>query len=127
VLVVDDAADAAASTAKVLQLAGFDARVARSGEEALRVIEADAPDAVLLDIGMPGMDGWELARRVAERAGPLDRRPLLVAVTGYAAESDREQSEQAGIALHLVKPVDPVALVGLLRRFGRLLDTAAPG
>lgn len=124
VLIVDDAADVADTAAKLLALSGFDTRVARNGEEALRAIEADPPDAVLLDIGMPGMDGWELARQVAARAGPTERQPFLIAVTGYGAEGDRENSQGVGIDLHLVKPVDPAVLVGMLRRFEQVLNNS---
>jgi CheY-like chemotaxis protein len=68
------------------------------------------------------MDGWELARRLRESA--VIKRPLLVAVTAAATDADRKKSDEAGVDLHLVKPVDPAALVGLVRRFGRVV---APG
>jgi CheY-like chemotaxis protein len=122
VLVVDDLEDAADSTAAVLALSGHAVRTAYSGDEAVRVADAEPPDVVLFDIGMPGMDGWELARRLRASAGA--KRPLLVAVTAAATDADRKKSEEAGIDLHLVKPVDPAALVGLVRRFSRVV---APG
>src|SRR5437763_7624311 len=102
-LVVDDLADAAASTALLLSLHGYAARVAGSGEEALRVVEADPPDVVLIDLVMPGMGGYELARQLRAKAG---RRPFLVAVSGRGTDEDRQQSAASGIDLHLVKPVD---------------------
>jgi CheY-like chemotaxis protein len=74
---------------------------------------------LLLDIGLPGMSGWELARWVTEQ--PAEKRPLLVAITGYGREEDRRRSEEAGIDLHLVKPVDPDQLLRLLRRFYRVV------
>jgi CheY-like chemotaxis protein len=77
------------------------------------------PDVVLLDIALPGMDGWEVAREL--KANPTGRPPLLIAVTGYGRKRDRRQSQAAGIDLHLVKPVDPVQLVGLLRRFRKVV------
>jgi DNA-binding response OmpR family regulator len=115
VLVVDDNADAADSLALVLGVHGFTARVAYSGPDALAVATADPPDVVLFDIGMPGMDGWELARRL--RAASTVR--LLVAVTGYGTEGDRMASNEAGVDLHFVKPVEPDVLVESLRRIER--------
>jgi CheY-like chemotaxis protein len=117
VLVVDDLVDAADSLAAVLVLCGFAARVATSGRAALAAALADPPDAVVLDLAMPGMDGYELARRL--RACPGERRPLLVAVTGLTREEDRRRSAEAGIDLHFLKPVEPAALVGVLERFGQ--------
>src|SRR5207248_7922127 len=108
VLVVDDLADAADSTAAVLSLCGYSARAAYSGEAAVRAAGEQPPDVVLFDIHMPGMDGWELARRLRAAAGA--KRPLLVAVTAAGADADRRKSDEAGIDLHLVKPVDPAAL-----------------
>jgi DNA-binding response OmpR family regulator len=127
VLVVDDLEDTANTTAAVLAMSGHAVRTAYSGEEAVRAADADPPDVVLFDIGMPGMDGWELARRLREAA--VVKRPLLVAVTAAATDADRKKSDEAGVDLHLVKPVDPAALVGLVRRFGRVVapTTAPPG
>jgi len=122
VLVVDDLVDAADTAAAILSMSGFEARTAYSGEAAV-VSAADAPpDVVLFDIRMPGMDGWELARRLRE-SSPV-KRPLLVAVTAAGAEADRQRSDEAGVDLHLVKPVDPAALVGLVRRFERVIAPA---
>ena len=122
VLVVDDLVDAADTAAAVLTMCGFQARTAYSGEAAVEAAAAAPPDVVLFDIHMPGMNGWELARRL--RAAAVEKRPLLVAITAAAAEDDRRKSDEAGVDLHLVKPVDPAALVGLVRRFGRVV---APG
>src|SRR5690349_12670824 len=119
VLVVDDLADAADSTAAVLALHGFAVAVATSGAAALRAAAADPPDAVVLDLAMPGMDGYELARRLKNQA--TGDRPLLIAVTGCGSEADRRKSAAAGIDLHLLKPVEPAALVAALDR----LRTAA--
>jgi CheY-like chemotaxis protein len=115
-LVVDDLADAAASTALLLSLHGYAARVAGSGEEALRAVAADPPDVVLIDLLMPGMGGLELARRLRAAAG---RRPFLVAVSGCGTEEDRQQTAAAGIDLHLVKPVDPAALMRAVEQAAR--------
>lgn len=120
VLVVDDDRDTAESTAHLLTNMELSVRVALGGEEALEQALADPPDVVLLDMKMPGMDGYELARRLRELRTP--KRPILVAVTGCSSEEDREKSAAVGIDLHLVKPVDPGVLVGMLARFRRLLS-----
>ncbi len=120
VLVVDDDRDTAESEAHLLSIMELSVRVALGGEEALEQALADPPDVVLLDMKMPGMDGYELARRLRELRTP--KRPILVAVTGCSSEEDREKSAAAGIDLHLVKPVDPGILVGMLSRFRRLLS-----
>jgi CheY-like chemotaxis protein len=112
VLVVEDLQDGAESTADLLELCGHRVRVAYSGADALLASAEDVPDVVLLDIGLPGMDGWEVARRLRERAA--GKQPFVVAVTGYGGESDKWKSADAGIDLHLTKPADPAALTGLL-------------
>jgi len=121
VLVVDGDTNTADSTAKILELAGFAARVAGSGEEAVRSVAVEPPDAVLFELRLPDMCGWELARRIEGSVGPRDLQPLLVAVTGVGRDADRRASEAEGIDLHLVKPVEPAVLVGLLRRFERVV------
>jgi PAS domain S-box-containing protein len=104
VLVVDDNEDAAELLAQTLSLRGYEVRVAFDGREALRAVAEDPPDAAVLDIGLPGMDGYELAERLRETVG---ERPVgLVALTGYGQEADRERSARAGFGAHLVKPVD---------------------
>jgi CheY-like chemotaxis protein len=119
VLVVEDLPDAAESTALLLVLHGYRVRVAESGPSALVAAEAEMPDVVLLDIGLPGMDGWEVARRMRERTAA--KQPVVVAVTGYGAVGDRWRSADAGVDLHLVKPVAPGVLVGMMQRFRRAL------
>jgi CheY-like chemotaxis protein len=121
VLVVDDSPDAAGSTAELLALAGHAVRFAVSGEDALRLAAADPPDVVLLDLWMPGMDGYAVARRLA--AQTTGKPPLLVAVTGCGSAADRAEAGAAGFHLHLVKPVEPAVLLGLLRR---VRETLAP-
>lgn len=120
VLIVDDAADTADSLAEFLNLRGYGTRSAHSGEAALVAVAASSPDVVLLDIGMPGMDGCELARRV--RAASGRKRPFLVAVSGNARDEDRTRSAEAGIDLHLAKPADPALLVGVLERFRQAIS-----
>jgi CheY-like chemotaxis protein len=116
VLVVEDQPEAADCIALLLRHAGHDAELAADGPSALTAIEANAPDVVLLDIGLPGwMDGWEVARRLQD--WPTFKRPLVVALTGHGDDEDRRRSEDAGIDLHLTKPVDAGQLRKLLSRF----------
>jgi signal transduction histidine kinase len=103
-LLVDDNVDAANTLAELLELSGCEARAAYSGEEATRVGEGFKPDIVLLDLGMPVMDGFEAAKRVRQTA--WGSRAKLVAVTGWGQPSDRKKTADAGFDGHLVKPVD---------------------
>jgi signal transduction histidine kinase/ActR/RegA family two-component response regulator len=112
ILVVDDNADVAESLALLLRLEGHDVRVAYDGLSALEQAVAQPPDLAFLDIGMPKMDGCELARRF--RASPVLQNVLLVALTGWGQEEDRRRTKQAGFDHHLVKPVEPDALRALL-------------
>ena len=112
VLVVDDNRDASESLARLLDLAGYDVRVAYDGPAALELAQLYRPDAVLLDIGLPQLDGYEVARRLREQ--PATEHVLLIALTGYGHEQDRCRSREAGFDHHLVKPVDPNAIQQLL-------------
>jgi len=112
VLVVDDNHDVAESTAVLLRLAGCEVHLAHDGEEALRLVPRVRPDAVLLDIGLPRMNGYEVAERI--RSDPENRDILIVAVSGYGQQEHRLRSKQAGFDQHVVKPIDPTALSGLL-------------
>jgi two-component system CheB/CheR fusion protein len=107
VLVVDDSADMVKSLARILQSEGHDVRTALDGPTALAAAHEFHPEVVLLDIGMPGMDGYEVARRLRESG---DLPAMLVAVTGFGQEEDQRRSKAAGFDLHLVKPVDPGSL-----------------
>jgi signal transduction histidine kinase/CheY-like chemotaxis protein len=111
-LVVDDNRDVADGLAEVLRLLGHEVRVANDGPSALTVEEAFHPDLVLLDIGLPGMDGYEVARRLRKKSEA--HRPLLVAVTGWGQDEDRHRSFEAGFDVHLVKPLDVPVLEKLL-------------
>ncbi|HWI12869.1 MAG TPA: PAS domain S-box protein [Burkholderiales bacterium] len=104
VLVVDDNIDAAKSLGMLLKSLGHDTRVVHDGEQALETAAEFRPDVVLLDIGMPGLDGYEVARRL--RAIEGQRAVRIVAVTGWGQETDRQKSRAAGFDLHLVKPLD---------------------
>ena len=112
VLVVDDNADAADTLSEWLESFGHAVQVANDGHRALEAVSSFRPDIVLLDIGLPGLDGLEVARRL--RARPAFDQMLLVAMTGYGHQSDREQTRAAGFDHHLVKPADFVTLQGIL-------------
>jgi CheY-like chemotaxis protein len=112
VLVVDDNRDAAQSLGVLLKLIGVDSQVAYSGAEAMAALPVYRPDVVLLDLGMPEMDGEEVARRI--RAHPEFRGLRLVALTGWGQAADRERSRAAGFDYHLIKPADVAALASVL-------------
>ncbi len=112
VLVVDDNVDAAHSMAGVLELFGHSVHYVHDGPAALGAVAHFCPDLVVLDIGLPGMDGYEVARRL--RAMPGFGRKPIVGVTGYGQDEDRRRSREAGFDHHLVKPVDPEALQRLV-------------
>jgi CheY-like chemotaxis protein len=121
VLLVEDNAESAATLATLLRMNGHDVRMAQDGLAALDEAQGVQPDVVLLDIGLPGdMDGFEVAKRLQEQR--VEKKPLLVAVTAFSGDADRRHSEEVGIDLHLVKPADPDRLLGLLKRFQRVLD-----
>jgi CheY-like chemotaxis protein len=111
VLIVDDNVDAAESLATILRGMGHEAHVAHEGRSGLALAQTVRPDLVLLDIAMPGMSGYEVARQLRQNLGSSVR---LVAVTGFGQDQDRAQSLSAGIDQHLVKPLDPAFLKSLL-------------
>jgi PAS domain S-box-containing protein len=111
VLVVDDNRDSAESIALLAEIWGHEVRTALDGPSALDIAAAYRPEVILLDIGLPGMDGYEVARQLRQRQGG---DPVLVAMTGYGMEEDRRRSREAGFDHHLVKPVDPEGLRVLL-------------
>jgi CheY-like chemotaxis protein/two-component sensor histidine kinase len=114
VLVVDDNRDAADSLGTLLTLLGVDVTVVHDGTAALNALRTSRPTAVLLDIGMPDMDGYELARQIRQQ--PEGQAVRLIAVTGWGQAEDRLRSHEAGIDHHVIKPVDCNALVDLLSR-----------
>jgi two-component system CheB/CheR fusion protein len=105
IVIADDNLDAANSLAQVLRLEGNEIHLAHDGLEALHVSESHRPDVVILDIGMPKMNGYDVARRLREQA--WTKKVLLVALTGWGQEEDRRRAAEAGFDRHLVKPVDP--------------------
>jgi CheY-like chemotaxis protein len=122
ILLVEDDAALAAALALWLGRHGHAVRVAPDGPAALRMAEASPPDVLVLDIGLPGLDGYGVAERLREQVVPrLPKAPLLIALTGRAGEADRRRSEEAGIHLHLTKPVDAGQLLRVLRRFEQVI------
>lgn len=112
VMIVDDNEDAAQMLGMFLEAAGHAVRIEHGALAALANARADAPDLFLLDIGLPEMDGNELARQL--RADPATAKAMIIAVTGYGQAQDRERTRDAGFDHHLVKPVDPAVLMTLL-------------
>jgi two-component system CheB/CheR fusion protein len=96
----------------MLELAGHSVYEAADGVRGLTLVETEHPEVAIIDIGLPGLDGYEVARRIRER--PNGRAMLLLALTGYGSPSDYERSAEAGFDHHLVKPVDPSELARLL-------------
>ena len=117
ILLADPCRDTVESTAWLLRLWGYDVRGAGTGLETLEVALTYHPEVVLMELGLPGLDGCQVARRLRQRGSHTEL--LLVAVTGYGDEKNRRHSREAGFDCHLVKPVDPVVLQGLLATSGR--------
>jgi CheY-like chemotaxis protein len=113
VLLVDDNRDAADTAAAVLEMAGYNVRVAYDPGVALAILDEILPDVAVLDIGLQGMSGYELAARV--RAHPHGANCYLVALTGYGTATDRVKAHDAGFQQHLVKPAPPEALLEAVR------------
>jgi CheY-like chemotaxis protein len=113
VLVADDNQDAAETTADVLRLGGYEVMIAYDGKQAVEVARLFQPDAAILDINMPVMDGYEAASEIRRQHASV-RRLVLIALTGRADPSDQERSRQAGFDRHLTKPAPPMDLCVLL-------------
>jgi two-component system CheB/CheR fusion protein len=111
-LVVEDDPDVAQSLALILRCDDHDVRIAYDGPAALQVLSKLKPDVVLLDVGLPGMDGYQVARRMREEA--LESRLTIIAMSGYGQAEDHSQSMEAGCDAHLVKPVQPSVLRSML-------------
>jgi CheY-like chemotaxis protein len=112
ILIVDDNADAAQMLALVLSASGHEVLVENGPQRAIERAQVEVPDVCLLDIGLPDMDGNELARRL--RAQPETSHTVLIAVTGYGQEQDRKNASAAGFNHHFVKPLDAERLIGVL-------------
>ncbi len=116
-VVVEDNADSRETMCELLGLAGFDCHSAGDGLAGLALIERIRPDVALIDLGLPGADGLEVARRI--RAHPTGSQVLLIALTGYGQQSDRARALQAGFDEHMVKPLDSRLLMGMLEQGAR--------
>ena len=112
ILVVDDNHDSALSLAMMLSIMGHETRTAHDGESAVATAESFLPDVVLLDIGLPKLNGYEVAQRI--RGNTWGQSMFLIAVTGWGQEEDRQRSSEVGLNVHMVKPVEPAALERLL-------------
>lgn len=112
ILVVDDNHDSALSLAMMLSIMGHETRTAHDGESAVTTAESFLPDVVLLDIGLPKLNGYEVAQRIREQAWGASM--FLIAVTGWGQDEDRQRSSEVGLNVHMVKPVEPAALERLL-------------
>ena len=120
ILLVEDNADAREALRALLELDGYEVHAAADGTEGLDLARTKQPEVALIDIGLPGFDGYEVARRMkALAASP----PVMIALTGYSEPDDRERGRAAGFAAHLVKPVDPDDLTRLLTS----LEIRGPG
>jgi len=113
-MVVDDNRDAADTLAMLLSLSGFEVRAAYTPTDALQQLAAFSAEIAVLDIGLPEMDGYELARRLRQRNPPFQGK--LIALTGYGQQKDVERAMSAGFDAHLTKPVEPDALLELIAR-----------
>lgn len=112
VLVADDNADSAESLAMMLELMGNEVRIAHDGLEAVEAAAQFRPEVIVLDIGMPGLNGYDACRHIREQ--PWGREPMIVALTGWGQVEDKRRSKEAGFDRHLVKPIEPAALGQLL-------------
>src|SRR4051812_20383596 len=101
ILVVEDYDDSADSMALWLKLCGHDVQIARDGYQAIEMARRELPNFVLLDIGLPGLDGYQVASRIRQELGTL---PIIIAITGYGREEDRQRALTAGCDHHLLKP-----------------------
>ncbi len=112
ILVVHDNHDSALSLSMMLSIMGHDTRTAHDGETAVSTAEAFLPEVVLLDIGLPKLNGYEVAQRIREQA--WGQSMFLIAVTGWGQDEDRQRSSEVGLNVHMVKPVEPSELEKLL-------------
>jgi two-component system, sensor histidine kinase len=125
ILVVEDCRDGAEMLSLLLRLYGHAPTIAYDGVEGLAAAERDSPDVIISDIGLPRMDGLELARRLRDQSS----RPLLVALSGFGMREERDAALRAGYDLHILKPVDPERLRDLLAEYAARLTkcpTAVP-
>lgn len=122
ILLVEDHADTAKTLAAILRLHGHEVRLASDGPSALHVAETEPLDIVLLDIGLPGMDGYQVAERLRQQG--TKKRPLLIALTGYGHKQDRLHSYQVGFDLHLTKPISGEEVQHFLEHYQKVTAKA---
>ena len=122
VLAVDDEPDAVALVAEVLQAAGARVRMASSADDALKILDAERPDVVVADLGMPRVDGFQFIDRVRRHRNPRVRAVPAAALTAYARSEDRMKALAAGFQIHLAKPIDPAELVATVASLARRLQ-----
>jgi DNA-binding response OmpR family regulator len=122
IVLADDDRDATLSLSTLLKLEGYEVRHVYDGGATLDAVREFEPDLVLVDIGMPKLSGYDVARHVRERYGK--QRPVLVALTGWKQASDKILATLAGFHHHVAKPYDPAALLALIRRLERELGPA---
>ncbi|HEY9530725.1 MAG TPA: response regulator [Burkholderiales bacterium] len=115
VLLVEDNKDMLTTTAAILRFEKYEVVTALDGHVALEVAKLEPPDVVLLDIGLPKMDGYKLAQALRQLA--TGRKLYIGAITGYGTDSDKKRAAESGIDAHLVKPVHPLAIIQLLADF----------
>jgi len=115
ILVADDNIDAASSLGMLLEMMGHEVCIVHDGVEAVEKATTFGPDIILLDLGMPQLNGYEACARIREQ--PSNKRTLIVALTGWTQEDKKQRSQRAGVDLHLIKPVELPALEQLLRDY----------
>jgi CheY-like chemotaxis protein len=120
ILVVDDSRDAADTCAILLELSGHHVQTAYTGQRALELAETFRPHVLLLDIGIPDLDGYQLAKKV--RATPWGKGTILIAVTGWGQEEDRRRAFEAGFNHHLTKPIAAETVESLIQSLGTALE-----
>lgn len=113
-LIVDDSEDGARSLARLFKLWGHSVRVAHDGPEAIEIASEHRPEVVFLDIGLPGMDGYEVCRRLGGDSALSGT--IFVALTGWGSEDDKKRAQDAGFGHHLVKPIGPDEIEAVLRQ-----------
>jgi CheY-like chemotaxis protein len=116
ILIVEDCADTADTLGLILGLEGHDVHIAHHSAAAIEVVASRWPDVVLLDLAMPGADGYHVANGIRAQCGDKPK-PLFVVISGHATEADRLRSEAEGMYLHFAKPVEASLVIGLLRQF----------
>jgi CheY-like chemotaxis protein len=119
ILIVEDDADCAESLAMLLRIDGHEVKIAGDGPTAIKMARTNEPDVILLDIGLPGMNGYEIARQLGKPGTTM--KPLIIAISGYGPGFERPRLAETEIHFHLTKPVDPVMLQAILKRFQRLV------